>query len=65
MFRPVTRSTDTADDVLEMLLSRTRIGLSAQECIGVGYDELHADPDAALGRIVERFRAVEARCDAW
>ncbi|GAB6857626.1 phosphate acetyltransferase [Microbacterium xylanilyticum] len=64
VFRPVTRSTDTADDVLEMLLSRTRIGLSAQECIGVGYDELHADPDAALGRIVERFRAVEARCDA-
>ena len=63
VFRPVTRSRDR-DDVLEMLLSRTRIGLSAQDCIGVGYDELHADPDAALGRIVERFHAVEAQCDA-
>jgi phosphate acetyltransferase len=63
VFRPVTRSRDR-DDVLEMLLSRTRIGLSAQDCVGVGYDELHADPDAALGRIVERFHAVEAQCDA-
>ncbi|SDL28337.1 phosphate acetyltransferase [Microbacterium azadirachtae] len=63
VFRPVTRSRDR-DDVLEMLLSRTRIGLPAQDCIGVGYDELHADPDAALGRIVERFHAVEAQCDA-
>ncbi|VXC17927.1 Phosphate acetyltransferase [Microbacterium sp. 8M] len=64
VFRPVTRSSDGTDDVLEMLLSRTRIGLSAQECIGVGYDELHADPDAALARILERFHAVEAQCDA-
>ena len=38
VFRPVTRSHD-GDDVLEMLLSRTRIGLSTQECIGVDYDE--------------------------
>jgi len=64
VFRPVTRSSDGTDDVLEMLLSRTEVGLGAAECIGVGYDELHADPDAALGRILQRYRAVEAQCDA-
>ena len=64
VFRPVTRSSDGTDDVLEMLLTRTEVGLSAAECIGVGYDELHADPDAALGRILQRYRAVEAQCDA-
>ncbi|MFJ4164172.1 phosphate acetyltransferase [Microbacterium sp. NPDC089698] len=64
VFRPVTRSSDGTDDVLEMLLSRTEVGLEAAECIGVGYDELHADPDAALGRILQRYRAVEAQCDA-
>ncbi|MBS1898245.1 MAG: phosphate acetyltransferase [Actinobacteria bacterium] len=64
VFRPVTRASDGTDDVLEMLLSRSGIGLPAADCIGVGYDELHADPDAALGRILERFHAVEARSDA-
>lgn len=64
VFRPVSRSSDGTDDVLEMLLSRTEVGLSAAECIGVGYDELHADPDAALGRILQRYRTVEAQCDA-
>ena len=64
VFRPVSRASDGSDDVLEMLLSRTEVGLTAAECIGVGYDELHADPDAALGRILQRYRAVEAQCDA-
>lgn len=64
VFRPVSRASDGSDDVLEMLLSRTEVGLDAAECIGVGYDELHADPDAALGRILQRYRAVEAQCDA-
>jgi len=64
VFRPVARSSDGTDDVLEMLLSRTQVGLAAAECIGVGYDELHADPDAALVRILQRYRAVEAQCDA-
>ena len=64
VFRPIARTSDGTDDVLEMLLTRTEIGLDAAQCIGVGYDELHADPDASLGRILERYRAVEAQCDA-
>ncbi|MBS1672619.1 MAG: phosphate acetyltransferase [Actinobacteria bacterium] len=64
VFRPIKRSADGPDDVLEMLLTRTEIGLTAAECCGVGYDEMHADPEVALGRIIERYRAVEAQCDA-
>jgi phosphate acetyltransferase len=64
VFRPVARSTHERDYVLEMLLEHDGVELSYEDCIGVGYDEVHADPDAALSRIVERYKAVEARCSA-
>ncbi|MDR6866178.1 phosphate acetyltransferase [Microbacterium resistens] len=64
VFRPITRSADGADDVLDMLLARADIGLTASQSVGVSYDELRQDPDAALGRIVERYRTMEAQCDA-
>lgn len=64
VFRPITRSTDGSDDVLEMLLDHDGVDLDPADCIGVGYDELRRDQDAALATIVERYRAVEARCDA-
>ncbi len=64
VFRTIARSTRERDYVLEMLLDHDGVDLEYEECIGVGYDELHADPDAALSRIVERYKAVEARCDA-
>jgi phosphate acetyltransferase len=64
VFRPVARSTDGPDYVLELLLQHVQVDVSPEECIGVTYDDVHADADAALSRIVERFKAVEARCDA-
>jgi phosphate acetyltransferase len=64
VFRPVARSTAEPDYVLEMLLGHDGVDLSYDECIGVTYDDMHADPDAALARIVERFKTVEAKCDA-
>ncbi|GAA5151599.1 phosphate acetyltransferase [Microbacterium pseudoresistens] len=64
VFRPITRSADGSDDVLDMLLARDGVDLDAAQCIGVTYEELRQDPVAALGRIVERYRAVEALCDA-
>jgi len=65
VFRPVARSTDERDYVLELLLAHDAVvELSYDEAIGVGYDDVHADPDAALATIVRRFRAVEDRCDA-
>ncbi|KAA9131188.1 phosphate acetyltransferase [Microbacterium caowuchunii] len=64
VFRPIARSTVERDYVLEMLLEHDGVDLSYEDCIGVTYDDVHADPEAALARIVERFKAVEARCDA-
>ena len=64
VFRTVARSTSTADYVLEMLLAHDGVDLDYDECIGVTYDDVRADPDAALGVIVERYKAVEAQCDA-
>lgn len=63
VFRPVARSSDERDYVLELLLDHDGVELGYEECIGVSYDDVHDDPDAALSRIVERFKAVEAQCD--
>ncbi|MFI8633719.1 phosphate acetyltransferase [Microbacterium sp. NPDC077663] len=64
VFRAIARSTEERDYVLEMLLDHDGVDLGYDECIGATYDEVRADPDAALGRIVERYKAVEAQCDA-
>ncbi|TFD90676.1 phosphate acetyltransferase [Cryobacterium lactosi] len=76
VFRPIARSKHKPDYVLELLLNhlqaRKPVGdhpvaqpaLSYDECVGVTYDDVHADPDAALARIVARYKAVEAQCDA-
>ncbi|WP_374007938.1 phosphate acetyltransferase [Leifsonia sp. LS-T14] len=63
VFRPIARSTDERDYVLELLLQRTTAELSYEDALGVSYEDVHTDSDAALAVIVERFRAVEARCD--
>ncbi|WP_424935796.1 MULTISPECIES: phosphate acetyltransferase [Bacteria] len=64
VFRPITRTADGTDDVLEMLLARDGVDLDAVECVGATYDDLRRDPDEAMGRIVERYRSMESRCDA-
>ncbi|RKT33385.1 phosphotransacetylase [Microbacterium sp. AG1240] len=64
VFRPIARSTVERDYVLEMLLAHDGVDLDYDECVGVTYDDVRADADAALARIVERYKAVEAQCDA-
>jgi len=64
VFRPISRSATERDYVLDLLLQHTSVDLDYDTCIGVGYEDVHADPDAALSRIVERYKAVEAQCDA-
>ncbi|AZZ52610.1 MULTISPECIES: phosphate acetyltransferase [Rathayibacter] len=63
VFRPIARSTSERDYVLEMLLGHSDSGLAYDDCIGVTYEDVHADGEAALSRIVERYKAVEAQCD--
>ena len=64
VFRPIARSSAERDYVLEMLLDHDGVDLAYEECVAVTYDDVRGDPDAALARIVERFKAVEAKCDA-
>ena len=64
VFRPIARSTSERDYVVDLLLSHDSVDLDYDECIGVTYDAVHVDADAALSAIVERYKAVEAKCDA-
>jgi len=64
VFRPVARSTQERDYVVELLLAHDGMDLEYEECIGVSYEEVHENPDAALSRIVDRYKAVERKCDA-
>ena len=64
VFRPVARSTSERDFVLELLLARDGVDLDYDDCVGVSYEELHENLDAALSRIVDRYKAIERQCDA-
>ncbi|MFC4222789.1 phosphate acetyltransferase [Lysinibacter cavernae] len=64
VFRPIARSTDERDYVLDMLSSHATAGIAYDDCVGTTYEQVHSDPDEALTRIVERYKAVEARSDA-
>ncbi len=67
VFRPIVRK-DTElyggrDYVLDLLISHDAVSLAYEDCVGVTYDEVHKDPDAALDRIVQRYRDVAERGD--
>ncbi|OZC48230.1 MULTISPECIES: phosphate acetyltransferase [Nocardiaceae] len=64
VFRPIARSTTETDYILELLVDHTTADLSYEQSLGVTYEAVHADPDAALGEIVSRFHDVAAQCDA-
>ena len=57
VFRPFVDSRD-ADPFLALLLARSGSSASAADCIGVTWDEYHADPEEALSRIVSSYRAL-------
>ena len=52
------------DYILELLLPHTTAGLPYEQCVGVSYQQLHDDPDAAIADIVDRYHEVADRCDA-
>jgi phosphate acetyltransferase len=64
VFRPIARSSQDRDYVLELLLARDGVTLDYDECVGVGYEDVHDDPDEALARIIDRYNAIERQCDA-
>lgn len=64
VFRPLIRSRDQRDRVLELLLAHAGSDVAYDECVGATYEEAHRDPEAALTTIVAAYRALLARCDA-
>ncbi len=64
VFRPVTFISGERDEVLESLLAHDGVSLPIERCVGVTYDDVHRDPDAALTVIVERFHEMEKECEA-
>ncbi|WP_137875655.1 phosphate acetyltransferase [Rhodococcus sp. Q] len=64
VFRPIARSTDEPDYILELLLEHTTVDLGYEQCIGVTYDDVHTDPELAIADIVARYHVVAAECDA-
>ncbi|BDZ41134.1 phosphate acetyltransferase [Paraoerskovia sediminicola] len=69
VFRPVARTKSPPDEgdhdhVLELLLAHDGVDLTYDEAIGVTYEDVHRDAEAALSQIVARFHDVAAKCDA-
>jgi len=55
---------DERDYVLELLLEHDGVDLPYELTYGATYDDVHADAEAALSRIVDRYHAVAEQCDA-
>jgi phosphate acetyltransferase len=64
VFRPITRLGEDRDYILELLLPQTTAGLTYEQCVGVGYQQIHEDPDGAIADIVARYHDVAQQCDA-
>jgi phosphate acetyltransferase len=64
VFRPITRLGEDRDYILELLLAQSTAGLPYEDCVGVSYQQLHEDPDTAIGDIVDRYHHVADQCDA-
>lgn len=64
VFRPIARSGESVDYILELLLEQSTADIVYEDCLGVSYHDVHQDPDAAIAQIVDRYHAVAERCDA-
>lgn len=64
VFRPVVRSLEEPDELLELLLAHATATVDRHDaCRGVTYQQVYADRDAALSEIVAQFHEVARRCD--
>ena len=64
VFRAVSPAAAKPDAALAMLHQFSTSGVPVENCIGVNYTDVHASPEKALSEILERFKALEAQCDA-
>lgn len=64
VFRPIARSQQQRDSVLELLLAHEAVELAYEDAIGTTYAAVHEDADAALATIVDRYHRIDERFDA-
>ncbi|WP_024801781.1 phosphate acetyltransferase [Nocardia sp. BMG51109] len=64
VFRPIMRSATEPDYILELLLEYCTADIDYEQACGVTYEQVHADPDAAISEIVMRFHEMAKVCDA-
>ncbi|QNK82417.1 phosphate acetyltransferase [Nakamurella sp. PAMC28650] len=64
IFRPVTESSERTDRVVDLLLAQPAVEQSYDDAVGVSYQVMHQDPEAALSEIVRRFHDLTSRFDA-
>ncbi|MBD0293443.1 MAG: phosphate acetyltransferase, partial [Jiangellaceae bacterium] len=64
VFRPIVRSADEPDPLLDLLLGHEGVDMPYQAAAGATYDQVHADPDGAMSAIVDRYHAAAAERDA-
>ena len=62
VFRPVVTEGEH-DRVLELLLKHDGVDLDYDRCVGVTYDQVHEDADAALDTILTKARALAEECE--
>ena len=62
VFRPFVESRE-GDAFLSLLLNRAGSTPPAEQCVGATWDEFHADPEEALARIVDAYRALAREHD--
>src|ERR1700712_2006585 len=63
VFRPVTESSERTDLVVELLVSQPFVEQTYEQAVGVSYEVMHRDPEAALAEIVRRFHEMVGRFD--
>ncbi|WP_323746510.1 phosphate acetyltransferase [Catenulispora pinisilvae] len=64
VFRPVVPGGGAVDELVDLIRTRYRIEEPYEDCVGTTYDAVHLDPARAVETIVDRYRALAARCEA-
>ncbi|HEX6871213.1 MAG TPA: phosphate acetyltransferase [Micromonosporaceae bacterium] len=64
VFRPIINREQEHDTVVDLLIAHPGIRQGYDDAVGVTYAQWHADQDAALSRIVDRFGELSADYDA-
>ena len=64
VFRAISEDPAGHDGILELLMSNTNSDFEIQDCVGVSYREMHETPEKSLGKILDRYKNLEAQCDA-